>query len=104
MLKWVVLWDLPDGQEEEEWERWYREVHVPIAKKLPKMRRYTIGRVLGGPEGVPRFYRMAEQYFDSETDLWSAVNSKEGKAVVEDAGPNVANLYLMVCTEEEVPI
>ena len=104
MVKWVVLWDLPEDAQEREWERWYHEIHVSLAKKLPKMRKYTIGKCLGGPEGVPRFYRMAEQYFDTEEDLWAAVNSEAGKAVVEDAGPNVSNLRLMVCTEEEVPL
>ena len=102
MVKWVVLWDLPEGRDPEEWERWYRDVHVPIASRLPKMRRYTVGKCIGGPEGVPRFGRMAEQYFDNEEDLWAAVNSPAGKAVVDDAGPNVARLHLMVCTEGEV--
>jgi uncharacterized protein (TIGR02118 family) len=37
--RFLVLWGTP--QDRAEFDRHYREVHIPLAKKLPGLRRYT---------------------------------------------------------------
>jgi uncharacterized protein (TIGR02118 family) len=97
----VVLWRLPEGADEEEWERWYREQHVPLVLKMPGMTRYIVSRTVSTAHG-DGYYRMAEQWFPSREALEAAVASPEGQAVAADAGPRVRDLVLMVAEEEEV--
>jgi uncharacterized protein (TIGR02118 family) len=103
MVKWVVIWDLPDGTDEAEWERWYFEQHVPLAMKMPGLVRYTVGKTVRTALG-DGFYRMAEQYFESEEALEAAIASPEGVAVAEDAASYVKKLTLVVVDEDELAI
>ena len=101
--KWVVLWNLPEGTAVVEWERWYHEQHVPLAKLLPGLTRYTLTRGVRTAYGNG-YYRMAEQYFPSVEALEAAVASPHGQAVAADAGPYVIDLVLMVTEEREVQL
>ncbi|MFL5846415.1 MAG: EthD family reductase [Solirubrobacteraceae bacterium] len=98
--KWVVMWTLPEGMDLEAWNDWYWNQHVPMAKKLPGLRRYTTTLVHRTVLGAP-LYRMAEQYFDDVEALEAAVNSEIGAAVADDAGPWVTDLSLYVTLEQE---
>lgn len=40
MARFVVMYDTPSDIEA--FERHYREVHIPLAKQLPGLRRYTV--------------------------------------------------------------
>ena len=42
MVRFMVLYDQPEDAEA--FDRHYRVVHIPLAKKLPGLRRYTISR------------------------------------------------------------
>ena len=102
-VKWVVLWRLPEGTDEAEWEDWYWRQHVPLARALPGMTRYVASRVAETAYGEG-YYRMAEQWFPSREALDAAVASPEGQAVAADAGPYVRDLVLMVAEEQEVEL
>lgn len=101
--KWVVLWNLPPGTDVEEWERWYWEHHVPVARRLPGLKRYTATRTVRIAHGSG-YYRMAEQYFGSLEALEAAIASPEGHAVAEHAEPYGTDLVLLVSEEEEVAL
>ena len=59
MIKLVALYGKP--RDSAHFDRYYREVHVPLAKKIPNLRRFTIHKVLGSPqEGEPPFYCLTE--------------------------------------------
>ena len=42
MVRFLAMYDKPDDPEA--FDRHYREVHIPLAAKLPGLRRYTISR------------------------------------------------------------
>ena len=81
MARFLVLWDTP--QDRDGFERHYREVHVPLVKKLPGMRRYTFSRDTAPVRG-DRYYRIAEVDFDDLTALRQAFASPEGRAAASD--------------------
>ena len=70
----------------EEFHRYWREVHGPIAGRIPGCRKYvqshTIHRALSGRE--PSFDGVAELWFDDWAALETAMASKEVAAALED--------------------
>jgi uncharacterized protein (TIGR02118 family) len=54
-------------------------------QKIPNMRRFEAGRVLGTPDGGPApFYFQAELWFDSAEDLAAARSTPEGQTTAAD--------------------
>ncbi len=66
MIKLVVLWNPPEHMTPEEFDRRYFAEHVPLARSIPGVRKYLTTKFLQSPDGSPpRYYRMAELYYDS---------------------------------------
>jgi uncharacterized protein (TIGR02118 family) len=65
-------------------DRHYREVHIPIARQLPGLRRYTVSRDTEVVRGEP-CYLVAELDWDSMAELRAAFGSAQGRATAEDA-------------------
>jgi len=86
MVKLVVSYGAPEDPSA--FEQHYASTHVPLVHKIPNLRRFEAGKVLGTPDGSPApFYYMAELWFDSPHELEAAMGSAEGQA----AGADVAN-------------
>ena len=65
-------------------DRHYREVHIPLLRRLPGLRRYTISRDVTALHGEP-YYLIAELDWDTMADLRSAFATAEGQATAADA-------------------
>lgn len=83
MIRFLVLYTEPDDIEA--FEHYYREVHIPLAKKLPGLRRYSISRNTAPIRGGVAYYLVAELQWDSMEDIQKAFQSPEGQASAEDA-------------------
>ncbi len=101
MVRFLVLYDTPEDPEA--FERHYREVHIPLTKKLPGLRRYTIGRHATPIRGGEPYYLVAELEWDDMAALRKAFRSPEGQATAQDV-PNLAGsgVRSMVYEVEEV--
>jgi uncharacterized protein (TIGR02118 family) len=53
-------------------------------KKMPGLRKLEVCRFTGAPGGEPKFYLMAEMYFDDANSMMTALGSPEGKAAAKD--------------------
>jgi uncharacterized protein (TIGR02118 family) len=82
MVKFLVLYDTP--QNPEEFERHYREVHIPLTKQLPGLRRYTLGHNAKKIRGDEPYYLIAELEWDDMEALEQAFASPEGQATAKD--------------------
>jgi uncharacterized protein (TIGR02118 family) len=87
VVRFIVLW-MNTPTDVSAFERHYREVHIPLAKKLAGLRRYTLSRNASAVRGEEPHYRIAEFDWDDMASLRRAFESPEGRAVSED----VANL------------
>jgi uncharacterized protein (TIGR02118 family) len=67
-----------------EFDRHYREVHIPLVRALPGVRRYVLGRGAAAVRGVP-YYLVAEVDWDTMDELRAAFASPEGRATAVDA-------------------
>lgn len=65
----------------DEFQRYWREIHGPLAVQLPGLRRYVENH---SPEPGNPPYGVAELYFDRSDDFLAAIASPEGKAALAD--------------------
>lgn len=83
MFKLLVLYRHPE--DEAAFERHYAEKHLPLARKIPGMRRLETSKTVTDDGARPVYYRSASLYFDSLEDLNAGLSSPEGQASGADA-------------------
>lgn len=106
MVKIVVLLPRREGLSREEFERYWRERHLPLVAKLPGLRRLVANYVRSDPHGPPPAYDgVAEDWFDDLEAHHAALASPEGQAVLADA-PNFLDMtrFQLLVVEEEVAL
>jgi len=88
MVKLLVLYGQP--HDPAAFDRYYDEVHIPLAKRMKGLKKWTIGKVLGTPAEKPApYYYVAELYMESREEFEALLASPEGQAAVADV-PNYA--------------
>ena len=81
--RFLVLYETP--ADPAAFDRHYREVHLPLARKLPGLRRYTIGGEVTAVRGGEPCHLVAELEWDTMEELRAAFASPQGRACAEDA-------------------
>ena len=83
MAHMVVMYKTP--KDPAAFDRYYFETHVPIAKKIPGLRKYEVSQgPVGTPAGPSDFHMIATLYFDNLAAVQAAFGSAEGKAAAAD--------------------
>jgi uncharacterized protein (TIGR02118 family) len=83
MVKLVVAYGAP--KDPAAFDAYYFSTHVPLVDRIPNLRRFEAGKVIGTPDGSGApYYFIAELLFDSIDDLQSAMASAEGQAAGAD--------------------
>jgi uncharacterized protein (TIGR02118 family) len=77
----LYLWEQPTDAEA--FERHYRDVHIPLARTLPRLRSYAITDNSQAVRGEA-YYRVAELRWDTMDDLRAAFASPAGRATADD--------------------
>jgi uncharacterized protein (TIGR02118 family) len=68
------------------WDKYYIETHIPLAKKLPGLRRIELSRgEVMTPMGPSPYHLVGSLYFDDMVALQAALVSPEGQAAAADA-------------------
>ena len=81
MLKMVFLAYRKAGMDTEEFQRYWREVHAPIASKIPGLAKYVQNHSTPGPDGAnPACDGVAEMWFQDATSF----ETPEFEATVAD--------------------
>jgi uncharacterized protein (TIGR02118 family) len=87
VARFVAMYDTPSDIEA--FERHYREVHIPLAKQLPGLRRYTVSHDATPVIGEP-YYLVAMLDWDDMESLGAAFGSEAGNRTAEDAMTNLS--------------
>lgn len=88
MIRLLVLYGHPTDPAA--FDRYYREKHIPIARKMKGLKKWTIGKVTATPGGeAPPYYYVADLYMESREEFEKLLASPEGQAAVADV-PNYA--------------
>jgi uncharacterized protein (TIGR02118 family) len=79
----VVLYKTP--KDPAAFDKHYAETHIPLAKKMPGLRKYQISQgPVATPAGPSGIYLIAILTFDSMAAIQKAFGSAEGKATAAD--------------------
>lgn len=82
MIKLIALYRKP--ADTAAFDKHYEEIHTPLVRKYPGLRKLEITRITGAPIGEAKFHLMSEMSWDNKEAMDSALSSPEGKAVVKD--------------------
>ncbi len=97
MIKFVVvLYKRPDLTPEQ-FRRHLQDVHGPLAKNFPGLRRYIQNFACADPKRTPVWDAVIELYFDDWSTMEAAWASPEGKASDADL-PAFADLTRTTCS------
>jgi len=88
MVRLLVLYGHPEDPAA--FDKYYQETHIPLAKKMKGLKKWTVGKVQGSADGKPSpYYYMADLYMERREDFDELLASPEGQAAVADV-PNYA--------------
>src|SRR5450755_938410 len=80
----VVMYKTP--KDTAAFDKYYFETHVPIAKKIPGLRKYEVSQgPVATPAGPSGFHLVATLHFDDMAAIQKAFASAEGQATAVDA-------------------
>ena len=97
----IVLYGTPTDPAA--FDRYYRDVHIPLSHRLPRLRSYTVARDASALRGGDAYYLIGELEWDTMEDFRAAFASPEGQAAAADAAvlADMAPMHSMVYTAAE---
>ena len=102
MARLIVLYKTP--KDASAFDRYYFQTHVPLAKKIPGLRKYEVsaGPVMT-PGGPSSFHLIATLHFDDLAAIQKAFASAEGQATAADvASFATGGAEMLLCDSREV--
>jgi len=100
MNRLTVLYGHP--KDPAEFDRYYHEVHIPIAKRMKGLQGWTIGKCASATPGQePSYYMIVGLYAATRADLEAILDSPEGQATIADV-PNFATGGCTFMFDDEV--
>jgi uncharacterized protein (TIGR02118 family) len=106
MIKLVYCITKKPGLTDEEFFRYWKDVHGPIGARIPHLRRLVQShrRIVAGDKYQPDYDGMAELWFDDEEALLAARDSPEWRTSREDEANFIdpGNVAYFVTTEHTI--
>jgi uncharacterized protein (TIGR02118 family) len=82
MARLLVIYKVPKNSDA--FDKHYRSVHIPLAKKIPGLKRYDISTGVGSPAGASDVHLIATLHFESVEAIKAGLGSAEGQAAAGD--------------------
>ena len=104
MARMVVIYPTP--KDVEAFDRHYFEIHVPLAKKIPGLRKYEVSQgPIAMPVGTSSIHRIGTLYFDDLAAIEKAFASPQGQAAGADRriyAPDHSGVQMFLFDHKEV--
>jgi len=109
MVKIVWMLKRAEHLSQEEFERWWTEQHVPVARTAPGLRRYIVNLprlddLAGRPADESAWDGVAEQWFDDDEALNAAYSRPVAADVRADTMAHVSRLERLIVRELDIPL
>ena len=103
MVRLTVLYGHP--ADPQEFQRYYRDVHLPLAGKMQGLQGWTIGMCESTDPGqAPPYYMIVGLYAESRAAMEAILASPEGQAAVADVANFATGGATFMYDNEEVLI
>jgi uncharacterized protein (TIGR02118 family) len=103
MYRLTVLYGHPTDPYE--FDRYYHDVHIPLARKLRGLTGWTIGKCESAVPGEqPPYYMIVGLYAETRADLEAVLASPEGQAAINDVGRFATGGFSFMFDDEAVLI
>ena len=103
MIRLTVLYGHPENPDE--FDRYYHETHIPLARKMQGLKGWTIGKCQAAEPGEkPPYYMIVGLYAESRAAMEAILDSPEGKATVDDVANFATGGATFFYDEEETLI
>lgn len=96
--KLIVLYN--NIKDPKKFDEYYKNVHLPLAKKIPGVRKIVVSKVKGVAIGKAKYYQVVEVYFDDMESLKRAAESREAKEATKDGLTLDPSITILVAEEE----
>jgi uncharacterized protein (TIGR02118 family) len=104
MARMVVIYRTP--KDVAAFDKHYFETHVPLAKKLPGLRKYEVSQgPIATPAAAADFHLAVTLHFDDMTAIQNAFTSEEGRAAAADRrrfAPDDNQLIMLLFDSREI--
>lgn len=104
MARVLVMYKTP--KDAAAFDKYYFETHVPIAKKLPGLKKFEVSQgCVVSPAGDGSVHRIAILHFDSMAAIQAAFSSPEGLAAAADVqvfAPEAGAVQILMFEERQV--
>jgi uncharacterized protein (TIGR02118 family) len=104
MARMVVIYRTPKNVEE--FDRHYFKIHVPLAKKIPGLRKYEVSDgPIAAPFGTSDVHLIGTLHFDDLAAIEKAFASPEGQAAGADRrlfAPDDSGFQMFIFDNKEV--
>ncbi|MBC2640351.1 MULTISPECIES: EthD family reductase [unclassified Rhodococcus (in: high G+C Gram-positive bacteria)] len=98
-FKVAVCYGQPDDTEA--FDAYYRDTHMPLARKIPGLSDFTWGKCSALDGGTPPYYAVASLYFPDADTMKSGLQSEEMKQAGKDVHNFATGGVTMYVQEEE---
>ena len=102
VFKMMILLKKRVGFSDEEFSRYWLERHVPLARKMPGLKRYVVNVVKRPPNREPDYHGVVELWFDDKASMKKAFSSREGAATQKDTEAFTSGLTTMYIDEHPI--
>jgi uncharacterized protein (TIGR02118 family) len=99
MVKFIALYKKPNDIKA--FEDHYFDVHMPLASKIPGLKKIELSRITGTPMGESDYHLMAELYFENMEACKAGMSSPEGRASGKDVMSFAKDIVYMMFAEVE---
>jgi uncharacterized protein (TIGR02118 family) len=97
MVKLIALYKTPNDTKA--FDAHYSEIHTPLVRRIPGLRKLEVARVTGAPIGDTQYYLLAELYFDDKDSMDRSLATPEGKATARDLASFAGSIVTMFHAE-----
>jgi len=87
---------------DEQFAKYWLEIHAPMAKQMPGLRKYAVNIVKRPPNREPEYNGVVELWFDDIASMKRAFTSPEGTATQKDTEAFTSGLTTMYIDEHQI--
>jgi len=102
MFKMIILLTKKETMSDDEFARYWLDVHAPLAKKMPGLRKYMVNLVQRPPNREPDYHGVVELWFDDRENMKKAFVSPEGKLTQKDSESFTSRMMTLYTEEHTI--